>query len=227
MKSKKVIGIDLGTTFSEVTHVTEAGIVEVIPNLDGELKTPSIVSYANGKPVVGKAAAPDSILVPKFVIKCGKRQMSEPTHDGKPIPISTVPNGEELTAVDSSAAILAYLKKSAETYLGCKVDSVAVTVPAYFKAFARNNTKAAAKIAGFKEVKILDEPVSAAIFYGLEKGRNEKVGVVDFGGGTLDITLVEIAGSSVKALITDGDAETGGTNYDEAILRFHYCPINL
>ena len=222
MNGKKVIGIDLGTTFSEVTHITAAGTVEVAPNLDGDLKTPSVVSYASGKPIVGKAAAPDSLLAPEFVITCGKRQMSEATHDGKPMPISTGPNGEELTAVDSSAAILAYLKESAETYLGCKVDSVAVTVPAYFKEFPRNNTIAAAKIAGFTDVRILDEPVSAAIFYGLEKGRNEKVLVVDFGGGTLDITLVDIAGSNIKALITDGDDEMGGSNYNEAILNFMY-----
>ena len=221
MKTVKIVGIDLGTTNSTVSYKNDAGIVELIPNLEGDLKTPSIVSYNEGKPIVGKAAKPDLVLSPEHVVTHGKRQMSESDSDDKPIPILTDPSGAQITPVDFSAAIISYLKKSAEVHLGCEVDSLVVTVPAYFKEFARRNTIAAAVIAGFKEdnVKLLDEPVSAAIYYGLEKARNERIVVVDFGGGTLDISVIEINGTNIKAIITDGDSELGGSNYTEAMLN--------
>ena len=217
---KKEIAIDLGTTFSEVAHRNDAGIMEVIPNQDGDLKTPSIVSVANSKHLVGRAAMPDSIMSPQYVIKCSKRFMCKVTESGKPIPILTGPQNNEITAVDAAADILAYLKESAEKYLGCKVTKVVVTVPAYFDSIGRENTKAAARIAGFNDVQILNEPEAAAIYYSLEKNRDETVAVIDFGGGTLDITVMEIKGGKMKVLITDGDTELGGVNYDEANLAY-------
>ena len=121
MNEEKIIGIDLGTTFSEMAWITASGIVEVIPNVEGDVKAPSIVSWAGQTPVVGKAARPDLVLAPQYVIQCGKRSMGKTTEEGKPIPIGMGPDGREITAVDFSATILSYLKKSAETYLGGEV----------------------------------------------------------------------------------------------------------
>lgn len=220
MEKKKMIGIDLGTTFSEVGVTNEAGIIEIISNSDGDLKTQSIVSWASGKPVVGKVALPDLVLAPKCVLQFGKRQMGKVSESGTPISLLKTPTGEEITAIDFSAEIISYLKKSAEQHLGCEITSAVITVPAYFDEVARNHTIAAAKKAGFVDVKLLDEPVSAALHYGLEKGNNETIVVVDFGGGTADITVLEVNGSNTKAVITDGDANLGGGDYDEAILEF-------
>jgi molecular chaperone DnaK (HSP70) len=219
MDNGKVIGIDLGTCFSEVAHITASGIVELIPNLDGDIKTPSIVSWAGKTPVVGKAARPDLFLAPQYVIQCGKRSMGKTTEDGKPIPINMDPAGREITAVDSSATILSDLRQAAQAYLGCEVSRAVITVPAYFGSVARDHTIAAAKIAGFEEVRLLNEPEAAAVFYGLGKGVNQIVVAVDTGGGTTDVTAVEINGGTIKTILTDGDDELGGSNYDEAILE--------
>jgi molecular chaperone DnaK (HSP70) len=216
---KKIIGIDLGTCFSEVAHLTDAGAVEIIPNQDGDTKTPSIVSWAGRTPVVGKAARPDLAFAPEFVLQCAKRSMGKTTADGKPIPIGRDRSHREITPVDSSAAILGNLKQCAENYLGCEISQAVITVPAYFDSIARDNTVAAAKIAGFSEVRILNEPEAAALYYSLEKGTNQTIVVVDTGGGTTDVTAVEINGGSVKTLLTDGDAELGGSNYDEVVLE--------
>jgi molecular chaperone DnaK len=145
--------------------------------------------------------------------------MGKTTEEGKPLPIGMDPSGREITAADFSATILSYLKKSAEAYLGCEVRQAVITAPAYFGSIARDHTVAAGRIAGFEEVRLLNEPEAVALHYGLEKGRNETLVVVDTGGGTTDVTAVEIdAGGRFKTILTDGDAELGGSNYDEAIL---------
>ena len=145
--SDKIIGIDLGTYFSEAFHITRAGVVEGIPNLDGDIKTPSIVSWAGKTPVVGKAATPDLVLAPEFVQQCGKRSMGKRTEQGAPIPIGMDPSGGEKTPVDFSATILARLKQWVETYLGCEIRCAVITIPAYFDSAARDDTVTAAKIA--------------------------------------------------------------------------------
>ncbi len=218
MNEGKVIGIDLGTTFSEMAWITPSAVVEIILNLDGDTKTPSIVSWAGAAPVVGRAARPDLVLAPQHVIQCGKRSMGRTTEEGKPIPIGMGPDGREITAVDSSAPILSYLKKSAETYLGGEVRRAVVTVPAYFGSRARDDTIAAARIAGFEEVRLLNEPEAAALHCGLEKQTNQIIVVVDTGGGTTDVTAIEIIDGTVRTIHTDGDAELGGENYSEAML---------
>lgn len=215
----KAIAIDSGTDFCKMAHITASGTVELIPNKDGDLKTPSIVSWASGKPVVGKAALPDLILSPQHVARRTKRYMGKNTESGKPIPLTPDPNGNERTAVDTAAASIADLKESAETYLGEKVDAAVITVPANSDAAARDNTKAAAKIAGFIRVVLEDEPVAAGTHYELEKGRDENAVVVDFGGGTTDLTFIEKQGKQVKATLTENDADLGGGNYEEAILE--------
>jgi molecular chaperone DnaK len=217
--TRKVVGIDLGTSFSEAAHITDAGVVEVIINLDGDTKTPSIVSWAGKTPVVGKAARPDLVLSPQHVIQCGKRSMGKTTDDGKPIPIGMDPSNREITAVDFSAAILRCIKTGAEAYLGCPIQRAVITVPAYFASRARDDTIAAGKIAGFEEVQLLNEPEAAAIYYGLDKATNQTILVVDTGGGTTDVTAIEIIGGVIKCLFTDGDNELGGTNFDEVIFQ--------
>lgn len=216
----KPIAIDLGTDFCKVAHITKSGTVEPIPNKDGDLKTPSIVAWTGAKPAVGKGALPDLILNPKHVARRTKRYMGKNTDSGKPIPLTPDPNGNEHTAVDTAAAILAYLKDSAETYLGEKVDAAVITVPANSDAAARDNTKAAARIAGFAQVVLEDEPVAAGTYYELEKGRDENAVVVDFGGGTTDLTFIEKEGKQVKATLTENDADLGGGNYEEAMLEW-------
>lgn len=216
---KKVIGIDLGTYFSEVAYVNESGVVEVIANADGELKTPSVVSLAKPVAVVGKAALPDLVLNPEHVIRYFKRYMGKTTESHKPIPLATDSKGQEKTAVDLSALVLGYLKQGTEAYLGETVDAAVVTIPAYFDAIAREHTKAAARIAGFHSVRLQDEPVAAAIHYGLEKSRDEIIAVIDYGGGTLDVSAIEVNSHSAHTIVTDGDAELGGANTDEGILE--------
>jgi molecular chaperone DnaK len=214
-----VIGIDLGTTFSSVSHVNAAGVVEVIPNQDGDLKTPSIVSVAGRQPVSGRAAKPDVVLKPRSVARLVKRHMGQTTEGGKPIPILTGEDGREWTPVDLSAVILRDLKTGAEKYLGHPVRAAVVCCPASFDSVARENTKAAALIAGFEQVALVEEPVAAATYYGLEKAREEVMVVFDFGGGTLDVTAIR-KGQQIETLAIEGDAELGGSNYDEAILGF-------
>jgi molecular chaperone DnaK len=216
---EKIIGIDLGTCLSEIAHRTEAGVIEIIPNRDGDLKTHSIVSVAGEKHIVGKGAWPDLITSPTHVIRCSKRHMCEVTESGKPIPITMDPKGREITPVDIAADIIGDLKESAEQYLGCTIRKGVVTVPAHFTPVGRTNTQAAARIAGL-EVKILEEPVAAALAYGLEKGRNERVAVVDYGGGTLDISVIETEDEHSKVCVTDGEGDLGGVNADEAVLGY-------
>ncbi len=219
--SEKEIAIDLGTTNCVMAHRIESGVIEIIPNLDGQLKTESLVSWASGKPLVGQAAEPDLVLAPKYVARAYKRQMGNRADDNKPLAIITDPSGKDRTAVENSAAALGDLKKSAEKFLGVKVDHVTISFPAYFGDHAREDTKAAAKIAGFREVRLIEEPVAAALYYGLEKGRQENIVVIDFGGGTLDATFLQLSGDGkAKAKFTTGSCELGGTNYTESVMRY-------
>lgn len=219
MKTENLIGIDLGTTFSEVAYLTESGVPEVVPNLDGDVKTPSVVSYAADPPVVGKAALPDVVLNPDKVIRCGKRSMGKRTPAGQLIPLWVSSSGESITPIDFQARILAFQKQSAEQYLGRSVERAVVTIPAYFDELARQDTLQAAKQAGFKEVKLLNEPEAAAICYGLEKNTDEIVVVVDIGGGTTDVTGMQIRDGKIDVIATDGEAEIGGVNYDESLMQ--------
>lgn len=218
----KSIAIDLGTTNSVITHRTDGGTIEVIPNLDGQLKTRSITTWASGKPLAGQAAEPDLVLAPNYVARVFKRYMGEVGSDNQPLALLSDPAGKPLTAVDNSAALLSYLKQSAEAYLGCSIDSAVISFPAYFKEPSRDATHSAARIAGFECVRMVEEPVAAALHYGLEKGRDENLVVIDFGGGTLDVTFMQVKSGSAKARFTTGDSELGGENYTEAILQ-HAC----
>lgn len=224
METKKnneaYLGIDLGTTTSQIAIVDSSGIIQILANMDGDLVTPSIVSVADKTPTVGKVAKQDRFLSPEKVIEQFKKLMGTVTESGDPIPIVTGADGTEFTAPMLSAELLCYLKNSAEKLLGQTTTKAVISVPAYFKRQGRQATKDAALIAGFKKVHIVDEPTTGATYYGLAKGKDQKIAVFDFGGGTFDISILEITSDgAIDPIAVDGDPECGGSNVDEVIFQ--------
>jgi len=210
------LGIDLGTTTTQMAILDSTGTAKVLPNADGDLTTPSIVSVAGPHPVVGRAAKQDKFLDPERVGELYKRPMHmEP----QPSVVSS-PDGTQYTPTMLSAEALHYEKQSAEQVTGHTFKKVVIGVPAYFEQAARLATKQAGLIAGFEEVHIVDEPTLAATFYGLVKGKAAKLAVFDFGGGTFDISIIEVKeDGQIVPLAVDGDPECGGSNIDEAIFQ--------
>lgn len=210
------LGIDLGTTTTQMAVVDSTGTTKVLPNMDGDLVTPSIVSVAGKIPVAGKPAKQDKLLNPEMFAELFKRYM----HLDPPPALVTSPAGLEYTPVTLSAELLYCIKESAEKLLGCKTTKAVVGVPAYFQEPARKATKQAALVAGFEQVHIVDEPTLAATFYGLAKGKNARIAVFDFGGGTFDISILDIKErGQIEPIAIDGDPECGGSNIDEAIFQ--------
>jgi len=210
------LGIDLGTTTTQCAVLDATGNAKILPNLDGDLITPSIVSVANPQPVVGRAAKQDKFLDPERVAELFKRHM----HEESAPALVTAADGTDYTPVTLSAETLHYMKESAERLLGGKIDKTVIGVPAYFQEPARRATKEAGLIAGFTEVHIVDEPTLAATFYGLAKGKTAKIAVFDYGGGTFDISIMEVKeGGRIDPIAVDGDPECGGSNIDEAIFQ--------
>ncbi|MFO0784381.1 MAG: Hsp70 family protein [Phycisphaerales bacterium] len=233
MASKgKIIGIDLGTTNS-VVAVMEGGQPKVIINSTGERTTPSVVGFTDkGERLVGKMAKNQQITNPKNTVFSIKRFMgrrhAEVAHEEKLVPYSVVGAPEELVRVDIrgkqytppevSAMILGELKRQAEEYLGEKVEAAVITVPAYFNDAQRQATKDAGEIAGFKVERIINEPTAAALAYGLEKKKNAKIAVFDLGGGTFDISILDISDGVFEVLSTNGDTHLGGDDFDQRLI---------
>ena len=214
------LGIDLGTTTSQMAIVDSAGIVQVLKNADGDMVTPSIVSVAEKKPTVGKVARQDRFFTPDKVAEQFKKVMATVTDSGDHVPVITGTDGTEFTAVTLSAEVLSRFKKDAEKLTGQSIEKAVISVPAYFERIARKATKEAGLIAGFKEVHIVDEPTAGATFYGLAKGQDQKIAVFDFGGGTFDISILQLkADGTIVQDSVDGDPECGGSNIDEAIFQ--------
>jgi len=206
------LGIDLGTTTTQMAVLDGSGIVKVLPNMDGDLITLSIVSVAGNAPVFGRLAKPDKFLYPEMTRELFKRDM----HIEPPPVLVTSPDGTQFTPMVLSAELVHFLKESAEKLLGCKLRKAVIGVPAYFKEPARLATKQAGLIAGFEQVHIVDEPTLAATFYGLSKGKAAKIAVFDFGGGTFDISILEIKeDGQIEPIAVEGDPECGGSNVDE------------
>ncbi|MDK9580481.1 molecular chaperone DnaK [Sneathia sanguinegens] len=206
----KVIGIDLGTTNSCVA-VMDGGTYTIIPNSDGERTTPSVVNIKeNGEVVVGTIAKRQAITQPDSTVSSIK------THMGENYKVNI--HGKEYTPQEISAKILQKLKKDAESYLGEKVTEAVITVPAYFTDAQRQATKDAGEIAGLKVERIVNEPTAAALAYGLDKKKNEKVLVFDLGGGTFDVSVLEIGDDVVEVLATSGNNHLGGDNFDKKII---------
>jgi molecular chaperone DnaK len=230
--AKKVIGIDLGTTFS-VVAVMEGGDPKVIINEEGSRTTPSVVGFTKeGEVLVGQVARRQAITNPENTIFSIKRFMgrrfSEIQDEIKRIPYKLVGDsnglarvevrGKSYTPQEISAFILQKLKKSAENYLGQPVEDAVITVPAYFNDSQRQATKDAGRIAGLNVLRIINEPTASALAYGLDKQKNETIAVYDFGGGTFDISILEVGDNVVEVKSTNGDTHLGGDDIDQMIM---------
>ena len=227
----KIIGIDLGTTNSCVA-VMEGGEPKVIPNEEGARTTPSIVAFSkSGERLVGQVAKRQAITNPENTIFSIKRFMgrryNEVSDEMKMVPFKVVQQGDhvgilaqgkEYTPPEISAMILQKLKSSAEAYLGETVTEAVITVPAYFNDAQRQATKDAGKIAGLDVKRIVNEPTAAALAYGLDKKKDETIAVYDFGGGTFDISILEVGEGVIEVKSTNGDTHLGGDNLDQRIV---------
>jgi molecular chaperone DnaK len=206
----KVIGIDLGTTNSCVA-VLEGGEPVVIPNPEGNRTTPSVVSFKNGERIVGEAAKRQAITNPNTVISIKR-------HMGTNYKVNM--EGKDYTPQEISAIILQKLKSDAEAYLGEKVDKAVITVPAYFNDSQRQATKDAGKIAGLEVLRIVNEPTAAALAYGLEKSEDQTILVYDLGGGTFDVSILELSEGFFEVKATSGDNRLGGDDFDQVIIDY-------
>jgi molecular chaperone DnaK len=232
----KVIGIDLGTTNS-VVAVMEGGDPVVIPNAEGGRTTPSVVGFTkDGERLVGQIAKRQAVTNPQNTVFSIKRfmgrKMSEVTEEVKRVPYKVVPGPNDVAMVEVqgkrysppeiSAMILQKMKQTAEDYLGYKVEKAVITVPAYFNDSQRQATKDAGKIAGLDVLRIINEPTAAALAYGLDKKKDEKVAVFDLGGGTYDISVLElydVEGSrQFEVKSTNGDTHLGGDDFDQRVI---------
>jgi molecular chaperone DnaK len=228
----KIIGIDLGTTNS-VVAVMEAGQPTVIANQEGARTTPSVVAFTKtGERLVGQVAKRQAITNPENTIFSIKRFMGrrsdEVTEEMKMVPYKVVRgdqgdlrievSGKKQSPPEISAMILGKLKEAAESYLGEKVTQAVITVPAYFNDAQRQATKDAGKIAGLEVMRIINEPTAAALAYGLDKKKSETIAVYDFGGGTFDISILEVGDGVVEVKSTNGDTHLGGDNIDQRVI---------
>ncbi|PKL80851.1 MAG: molecular chaperone DnaK [Ignavibacteriae bacterium HGW-Ignavibacteriae-4] len=232
----KIIGIDLGTTNSCVS-VMEGGSPEVITNAEGSRTTPSMVAFTKtGDRLVGQAAKRQSVTNPHNTIYSIKRfmgsRLDEVSEEAKLVPYKVIPSddgnsirvdidGKKYSAPEISAMILTKMKQTAEEYLGEKVDEAVITVPAYFNDSQRQATKDAGEIAGLKVRRIINEPTAAALAYGLDKKhKNMTVAVYDLGGGTFDVSILEIGDGVFEVKSTNGDTHLGGDNFDRKLIDF-------
>ncbi|HET8668300.1 MAG TPA: molecular chaperone DnaK, partial [Terriglobales bacterium] len=227
----KTIGIDLGTTNS-VVAVMEGGEPKVIANEEGGRTTPSVVGFTKtGERLVGQVAKRQAITNPENTIYSIKRFMGrrydEVSEEMKMVPykvvrqgdhVAVVAQGKEYTPPQISAFILQKLKKAAEDYLGETVNDAVITVPAYFNDAQRQATKDAGQIAGLNVKRIINEPTAAALAYGLDKKKDETIAVYDFGGGTFDISILEVGEGVVEVKSTNGDTHLGGDNIDQRVV---------
>ncbi len=227
----KIIGIDLGTTNSCVA-VIEGGEPVVIPNAEGMRTTPSVVAFKDNEVLVGISAKRQAVTNPANTIFSAKRfighRHNEVKEETKRMPFQVkegkegraviVVNGKEMLPQEVSAKVLQKLKQDAEAFLGAKVEKAVITVPAYFDDSQRQATKDAGQIAGLEVVRIINEPTAAALAYGLDKGKDQKIAVYDLGGGTFDISVLEMGDGVFEVLATNGDTHLGGDNFDEVII---------
>jgi molecular chaperone DnaK len=232
--AKKIIGIDLGTTNS-VVSVMEGATAKVIPNKEGNNTTPSIVAFTkDGKRLVGLTAKRQAITNPENTIFSSKRfigmRYDEVTSEASKVPYKVAKRangdavimgqGKEYAPQEISAAVLSHLKQVAEEYLGDKVTEAVITVPAYFNDAQRQATKDAGRIAGLDVKRIINEPTAAALAYGADKKKNEKIAVFDFGGGTFDISVLDVSDGVIEVKSTNGDTHLGGDDIDNILMDY-------
>jgi len=229
----KIIGIDLGTTNSCVS-VIEGGEPTVIPNAEGNRTTPSIVAFKDNEVLVGVAAKRQAVTNPKNTIFSAKRfighRLDEVKKEADRMPFEVkagkegraviVANGKDMLSQEVRAKGLQKLKADAEAFLGTKLDKAVITVPAYLDDAQRQATKEAGQIAGLEVVRIINEPTAAALAYGLDKGQEQKIVVYDLGGGTFDVSVLEMGDGVFEVLATNGDTHLGGDDFDQMIVAF-------
>ncbi len=233
-QGEKIIGIDLGTTNS-VVSVMEGKDAKVIPNAEGNRLTPSVVAFTDsGEILVGEPARRQAVTNPNRTVYSIKRFMgrrhSEVASEEKMVPYNVVGSPEEYVRVrigdkeytppEISARILRKLKESAEAYLGHKVNKAVITVPAYFNDAQRQATKDAGQIAGLEVARIINEPTAASLAYGLDRKTTEKIVVFDLGGGTFDVSVLEVAEGVFRVISTNGDTHLGGDDFDEELINY-------
>ena len=232
-RGEKIIGIDLGTTFS-VVAVMEGKESKVIPNQEGNRLTPSVVAFTDSGELVGEPAKRQAVTNPSRTVYSIKRFMgrrhSEVAVEEKMVPYKVVGGPEEYVRVkvgdrehtppEISAKILRKLKEAAEAYLGHKVNKAVITVPAYFNDAQRQATKDAGQIAGLEVARIINEPTAASLAYGLDKKEAEKIVVFDLGGGTFDVSVLEVAEGVFRVISTNGDTHLGGDDFDEVLINY-------
>jgi molecular chaperone DnaK len=232
-QGEKIIGIDLGTTNS-VVAVMEGKEPKVIANKEGNRLTPSVVAFNDkGETLVGDIARRQAVTNPTRTIYSIKRFMgrrhNEVASEEKIVPYEVVGGPEdyvkvkvgdkEFTPPEISATILRSLKESAESYLGHKVNKAVITVPAYFNDAQRQATKDAGQISGLEVMRIINEPTAAALAYGLESKAQEKIAVFDLGGGTFDVSVLEVADGVFRVISTNGDTHLGGDDFDQTLIN--------
>lgn len=229
----KIIGIDLGTTNS-VVSIMEGGEAKVLVNEEGARTTPSVVAFTkDGQRLVGQIAKRQAVTNPENTIYSAKRfigrRFEEINEEVRLVPYNVVSKGNDcafdvqgkkVSPEEIGAAVLAKLKKVAEDYLGEEVKEAVVTVPAYFNDAQRQATKDAGRIAGLEIKRIINEPTAAALAYGLDKKKDEKIVIYDFGGGTFDVSILEVGDGVVEVQSTNGDTHLGGDNFDHSILEW-------
>ncbi len=212
-QQKTIFGIDLGTTYSCISYIDQHGNAVIIPNKEHQLTTPSVVLFEGKQRIVGEEAKNSALLSPEAVVEMVKRHMGEANW-------RFLYEGREYAPEEISSYILRKLVADAEEALSAPVQDVVITCPAYFGIAQREATVRAGEIAGLTVHEIINEPTAAAITYGLQSEENQVVLVYDLGGGTFDITIIEIKGSKISVIATGGDHTLGGRNWDEAIVGY-------
>ena len=210
----KVIGIDLGTTFSAVAHINDNQTPELIPNETGQRLTPSVILFDEGEFFVGDYAKQNAVAIPEQTVEFVKREMGKSKAE-----FSREFNGKHYSAEDLAAELLKVLKRDAEGELGTEITDAVITVPAYFNDAERQATIRAGELAGLRVLRILNEPTAAAVAYGLNRRVDAaKVLVFDLGGGTFDVTIMEVAGEAMNMIATNGDHRLGGKDWDDKLI---------
>ncbi len=232
-KKKNIIGIDLGTTNSCVA-VMEGGVAKVIANVEGTRTTPSVISYKGNERLAGVPAKRQAVTNPEKTLFSTKRfigrKFEEVESEIKTVPYTVTKNangdvvfdvdGKTITPEEAAAQILVKMKETAENYLGEPVTEAVITVPAYFNDSQKQSTKDAGRIAGLEVKRIIPEPTAAALAYGLDKQADKKIAVYDLGGGTFDISILEIGDGVFEVLATNGDTHLGGDDFDNVIIHW-------
>ena len=210
----KVVGIDLGTTFSAIAHINDHGQEEIIPNNESDRITPSVIMFEEDLITVGKIAKQNASAVPEDIVEFVKREIGKSKDE-----YAREFNGKPYSAEELSALILQKLKRDAEAHLDTEITDAVITVPAYFKDAEREATRNAGKIAGLNVLQVMNEPTAAALAYGVDvHGTDQNVFVFDLGGGTFDVTVMKVSGSKLEMIATNGDHRLGGKDWDDKII---------